>query len=149
MGVYDGAEQALVTTWIRGRLASVSADLEAINTGMPDRVFEDFAPYNYAVYPFIIIQCQSPPRAIRGVGVSTVMVDTLYVVKAVAQVDSYGPLAPVASVIKRALTTPTGGLVADGNVFTSIHEEQFALVEIDGGKQYRHFGGLFKIQAQG
>jgi hypothetical protein len=149
MGIYAGAEQALVTAWVQERVQSVADDLELISPGLSDRVFEDFAPQGFAVYPFIIVQCQSPPRDVRGVGVSRVMVDTLYIVKAVAQVDSYAPLAPIASVIERALTSPTGGPVADGEVFTSVREEQFAMVEIEAGKQYRHFGGLFKIQAQG
>lgn len=118
-------------------------------TGLSTRVFEDFAPQGYATYPFIIVQCQTPPRDIRGVGVSRVMVDTLFIVKAVAQVDSYAPLAPIVRVFDTALTSPTGGAVADGFVFTSVREEQFAMVEIDSGKQYRHFGGLYTIQAQG
>ena len=146
---WEGAEQAMVTEWVKTRLALYAADLDAIAVNLSQRVFEDFAPTGFSTYPFIIVQCQSPPRDVRGVGVSRVMVDTLYIVKAVAQVDSYAPLAPVARVIEAALTSPTGGPIGTGDVFTSVREEQFALVEIDAGKQYRHFGGLFKIQAQG
>lgn len=148
MGVYEGAEQALTTEWVRQQLLAKAADFNAISDGLSLRLYEDFAPTD-AVYPFVIYQCQSPPRDIRGVGVSRVMVDTLYVVKAVAQVSSYAPLAPVASVIDAALTSPAGSPVADGFVFASVREEQFSLVEIDNGTQYRHFGGQYRIQAQG
>lgn len=150
-GAYDGAEQVLVTDWVKSRLLTddAKARLNAISAGLADRVFEDFAPQGFDTYPFIIVQCQSPPRDVRGVGVSRVMVDTLYIVKAVAQVDSYAPLAPVARVVDAALTSATGGPVGTGDVFTSIRDEQFAMVEIENGKQYRHFGGVYKIQAQG
>lgn len=149
MGDYEGAEQALVTAWVGAQLELNAAALNGIHAGLSTRIFEDFAPQGFAVYPFIIIQCQSPPRDVRGVGVSRVMVDTLFIVKAVAQVDSYTPLAPIARVFDSALTSPAGGSVGDGQVFTCVREEQFAMVEIESGKQYRHFGGLFKIQAQG
>ena len=46
------------------------------------------------------------------------------------------------------MTSATGSAIYDGMVFTSAREEQFALVEIDSGQQYRHFGGQYKIQAQ-
>lgn len=146
MGVFTGAEQVMVSEWVRAQLLLKTAELEAIDTGLSSRIYEDFAPKG-AKYPFIIYQCQDPPRDVRGVGVSRVMVDTLYVVKAVAQVDSYAPLGGIAAVIDSALTSSTGGAVMDGNVFTSIRDEQFALVEVESGTQYRHFGGVFKIQA--
>lgn len=146
---YLGAEQALVTQWVLDQLASASADLDEIDDGLSLRVFEDFAPQGFSTYPFIIVQCQSPPRDVRGVGVSRVMVDTIYVVKAVAQVNSYAPLAPVARVIDQAMTTSVGGSLLGGNVFTSVRNDQFSLIEIDNGKQYRHFGGEYRIQAQG
>lgn len=145
--IYLGAEQALVSLWVAGRLATKAAALNAISLGLSGRIYEDFAPED-AAYPFIIFQCQSPPRDIRGVGVTRVMVDTLYIVKAVAQVLSYAPLAPVAAVIDEAMTAASGSPVSDGNVFASVRQEQFAMVEIDSGKQYRHFGGQYQIQAQ-
>ena len=145
--IYAGAEQAMVSLWVAGQLAAQATDLDAISAGLSGRIFEDFAPEG-TPYPFIIFQCQSPPRDIRGVGVSRVMVDTLYIVKAVAQVSSYAPLAPVAKVIDAAVTSAQGSPVADGNVFSSVRDSQFAMVEIDSGKQYRHFGGQYKIQAQ-
>lgn len=147
MSVYAGAEQAMVTQWVMEQLTSKATDLDAISSGLSLRIYEDFAPTE-ASYPLIIVQCQVPPRDVRGVGVSRVMVDTLFIVKAVAQVTSYGPLAPIAGVIDNAMTSSVGSPVADGAVFTSIRDEQFALVEVDAGVQYRHFGGQYKIQAQ-
>jgi hypothetical protein len=150
MATFVGAEQAMVDLWVEARFEdpAIVAALEVIDVGLSTRVFQDFAPEG-TPYPFIIWQCQDPPRVIRGVGVSTVMIDTLYVVKAVAQVDSYAPMAPVARVIDSAMTSSTGSAVEDGFVLTSVRDRGFALVERDQGTQFRHFGGEYSIQAQG
>lgn len=154
MGVYEGAEQALTSRWVLERLQANAAVLDAlVINGTPvgnlsARLFEDSAPPD-TPYPFIIFQCQVPPRDVRGVGTTRVMVDTMYVVKAVAQVPTNDALAPIARVIDLSLTTSVGGIVEDGHIFTCIREEQFSLNEIENGKQFRHFGGLYKIQAQG
>lgn len=143
---YLGAEQALVDLWVESALKSY-AGLDAVSPGLTQRVYSQYAPAD-AQYPFIVWQVASPARDIRGVGVIRVMVDTLYIVKAVAQVDSYAPLAPVARAIDSALTAPDQIAVADGFILSSVREEQFSLVEVEAGKQYRHFGGQYKIHAQ-
>ena len=148
MGSFAGAEQVLIDAWVQARLASFAIELDEEDAGLSTRVYPDFALPG-AQYPFIIFQCQSPPRDVRGVGVTRVMVDTLYVVKAVAQVDSYAPLQGIAHIIDKALTSPEGSVVDDGLVFTSVREEGFNLVEVEQGTQFRHLGGQFKIQAQG
>lgn len=148
MGQYVGAEQVLCDEYVQQRLATKAAELDAISTGLSTRIFEDVAPVG-TDYPFIVWQCQTPPRDVRGVGTFRVMVDTLYVVKAVAQATSYAPLAPVAAVIDAAMTSSTGATVDDGLVFTSVRNDQFALREISEGTQFRHLGGEYRIQAQG
>jgi hypothetical protein len=150
MATYTGAEQAMVDAWIEARFndPAIVALLDAIDPALSNRIFPDFAPVG-TEYPFIVYQCQDPPRAVRGVGTSVVMVDTLYVVKAVAQVDSYAPLVPVARVIDSAMTSSIGSAVEDGFVLTSVRDRGFALVEHDQGTQFRHFGGEYSIQAQG
>ena len=148
MGTYSGAEQPMCDAWVKARIATVASQLDTISTGLSTRVYLDYAPKD-AKYPFIIFQCQDPPRDVRGVGVSRVMVDTLYVVKAVAQVDSYAPLAPIASLIDQAMTSAQGGSVGDGHVFAAVRDTAFSLVEVEAGTQYRHLGGQYKMQAQG
>lgn len=143
---YLGAEEALIDDWVMGKLKANLA-FDAIAAGLSTRVFNRYAPPG-TDYPFIIFQAASPVRDVRGVGVVRVMVDTLYIVKAVAQVESYTPLIPVAREIDRAMTSASPNAVADGFVLASVREEQFSLVEVDGGKQYRHFGGQYKIHAQ-
>ena len=122
---------------IAGRIQEISG--AAVYLSAPDD----------ARLPYIVWQCQSPPRDVRGVGTFRVMVDTLYVVKAVSQGTSYAPLAPVAAAIDRALTNPVGDSVEDGLVLTSVRNDQFSMREVAEGTEFRHLGGEYRIQAQG
>jgi hypothetical protein len=146
---YLGAEQALTDAYVEAQLAQagIVVALEAVATGLSGRVFPDMAP-DGTKYPFIVYQCQSPPRDVRGVGVVRVMVDTLYVVKAVAQTLTWDPLVPVAKAIDQAMTSADTTVVGDGLVLSSVRQEQFSLVTVESGKQFRHFGGQYRIQAQ-
>ena len=148
MGEYVGAEQVLTDVYVQQRLLSSAVELEAISPGLSTRIYEEVAPSD-ARYPFIVWQCQSPPRDVRGVGTFRVMVDTLYIVKAVSQSVSYAPLAPVASVIDRAMTNPEGSNVGDSIVLTSVRNDQFSMRESAEGTEIRHLGGEYRIQAQG
>lgn len=148
MSTYTGAEQVLVDIWVQDQLESKAAELDAIATGLSTRIFQNFAPEG-TPYPFIVWQCQDPPRDVRGVGTFRVMIDTLYLVKAVFQGTSYIPLAPIARVIDDAMTSASGSAVGgDGLVLASVREQQFAMTEVESGIQFRHFGGEYKIQAQ-
>ena len=144
---YEGAEAALVDAWIEYRLGLLAESLDDINDGLSERIFSDYAPKN-TPYPFIIYQCQDPPRDIRGVGVSRVMVDTLYVVKAVTETDTYETLRPIAQVIDTALTSNVPITIGDGEVLSSVRQNQFRLAEIDAGVQIRNLGGEYQIYAQ-
>lgn len=149
MGQYQGAETELGNQWIQQRLALYATQLNAISSGLSSRIYPDIAPPGVP-YPFIVYQVQSPPRDIRGVGATRVMVDTLYVVKAVAEVASYGPLAPIASVIDTAMTSESGSAVGDGTVFSSVRENGLSLAEPPkDGTQIRNLGGVYRLHMQG
>ena len=147
VGTYAGAEEAMVDLWVEAQIVAQAEALDAINPGLSGRIFSVVAPQG-TPYPFIVYQCQSPPRDVRGVGVYRVMIDPLYVVKVVAQVMSYDPLAPVARVLDIALTSASGSAVADGRILASVRNAGFHMVEIEAGTQYRHLGGEYRIQAQ-
>jgi hypothetical protein len=148
MATYVGVEEVMCNAWIEAQLALQATALNAISTGLSGRIYPDMAP-EATDWPCIIYQCQDKPRDIRGVGTFTIMVDTLYLVKAVARTDTYAPLAPIAKVIHTALTQEVGGSVDDGEVLTSVRDNAFSMIEVDKGTQFRHLGGLYKIHAQG
>lgn len=147
MGLWEGAEQAMVDKWVEARIATLAVDLDAISAGLSGRVYLDAAPRD-AEWPVIVYQCQDPPRDVRGVGLVTVMVDTLYLVKAIAQAGN-DVLAPIVSTLHRAMTTATGSAVDDGAVLTSVRNEQFSMTDMTEGATFRHLGGIYRIQAQG
>lgn len=148
MTVYTGAESTLVDDFILLRLVGThGASLDAISPNLSQRVFLDYAPEG-TPYPFIIFQALTPPEDVRGVGIIRVMVDTLYLVKAVAQGSDYDALRPVVSVIDAAMTEDEPVDMAGGILLTSVRQREFRLVEIENGKQFRHLGGEFRIQAQ-
>ena len=143
---YKGAEIVMISQWIKDRLEAYT-DLDTISTGLTSRVFDDVAPSG-ATYPFIVYQVQSAPEVVRGVGSEEVMVDTVYVVKAIAQGTDSSALAPVAEAIRTALHEPTGEAVFGGNILMCRYERSFSMKEVESTKQFRHLGGEFRIQAQ-
>src|SRR4051794_2687949 len=98
------------------------SDFNDISAGLSNRIYNRLAPTGVA-YPYIIFQSQSSPAVVRGVGDAEVMVDTMYIVKGVAQAKTFESLAPVASAIRTALTWPNGDLVLGGSIFTSRYEQ--------------------------
>lgn len=141
-----GAEQDLVDRWVDARLTA-HAPFDAISVGLTSRIYSEFAPRT-AKYPFIIYQAQSPARDIRGVGTARVMIETSYIIKAIAQTEWYTDLSPIVAEIDALMTLEQGVITSDGAIFTSVRQNQFRLVEIDTGVQFRHFGGEYLIQAQ-
>lgn len=145
---YVGAEQAMVDVWIDAVLKAHAA-FDTISTGLSQRVYPQVAP-DGVKYPFIVYQAQTPPHDVRGVGPNRVMVDTLYVVKAVAQVASYDALAATAHEIDAVMTqgepqTVPGNL---GTILCSMREDGFSLTESESGTLYRHLGGVYRVLAQ-
>lgn len=147
---FFGAEGPMIDTWIEEKLMVTSSGaLEALSTGLSSRVYPDVAP-STAAYPFIVYQQQTPPEVIRGVGSAEVMVDTIYVVKAINQGTSDAALAPVANAIRDALVFNNGeGIVGGiGTIFTSHYVRAFRMSSVEQASQFRHLGGVFRIQAR-
>lgn len=137
-----GDEIGVIDLWVDSQLRG-NADLVA---HVGSRIYNSYAPAE-APSPVVVFQHQSM-RDVRGVGSARIMVDTLYVVKAIAQGADYEALRPLARGIDVALTKPNGGAVSGGLVITAVREEPFALIDIDDGRQFRHLGGIFRVYAQ-
>lgn len=142
-----GAESILIDQWMTDTLTGAPAVTSIVN----DRIFDRFMASGQDMWPVIIWQSQSPPRDITTANGARFIVEALYLVKAVAQVESYTKLAPLVSAIDVALTGPTDGgvcaVLPTGVILTCIRDSAFESVEVSDGKQYRHLGGLYRIQA--
>ncbi len=140
-----GIETVVAHDWIKAALDASAA----LATHVSTRIYYKQAPNDETAYPFVVFQNQSA-EDVRGVGLESIMSDTLYLVKAIAQATTWTTaLKGAVSAVHVALTSSTGGSTADGNVWTAVRMSPFELVESEGGKEFRHLGGIYRIYAQG
>ena len=112
MADLTGAERVIVDAWIPSAIGTVAIQLESISKGLSSRVYLDMAP-DGTTYPFIVFQTQDDPTNVRGVGIVTIMVTTLYLVKVVAATD-YISIGNIVALIDTVLTTATGAAPSIG-----------------------------------
>jgi hypothetical protein len=137
-----GAETIVSDEWLDAFLKS-DVDITAI---VLNHIYDGLADLD-APYPHVVYSTQDE-RDIRGVSASRIMVDVLYQVRGVAQVDSYSPLKPLANAIDKRLNGARAQTV-DGYVFECVRESPYRLTEQHQGYQIRHVGGLYRVLVQG
>lgn len=148
-----GAEVFTIDEWLYERLTEdtgVQAAMAA--AGVPEDteyVFSDEAPAD-APNPFLVFTLNdgTDVRAIASTPFR-VMTNGLYLVKAVCEGPSYGPLRPIVAAMDAAISGP-GNSTDNGVVFGCARDTPIRYAEpaTAGGRQYRHLGGLYRINAQ-
>jgi hypothetical protein len=136
-----GAEIIVSDLWIDQTLKG-----DPFLTGLATGVYDRLAPPN-ALYPFVVWQSQTISDT-RGNGSARILVDATYIVRGIAQVDSYDPLVPLAAAIDAAMN----GMAAEtmnGFVLGCTREETYSMVEQNDGNQIRHLGGSYRLWVQG
>jgi hypothetical protein len=134
------SETVVADTWLYGRLAG-DAELMSGVTG----VFADVAPEGTA-FPFVVFSFQSG-RDTVGLGGTRIFTGATYQVKVISDKPSYGAIKALANRIDAVLHQASGA-VADGTVISSVREEPVRYTETTAGKQFRHLGGLYRLQVQ-
>lgn len=111
------------------------------------RCYADFAPQG-TIFPNIIFQLQAATD-LNAVSSQRVYINSVYVVKAVVETASYGgTIATLAQRIDALLHRQQKAISNVGYIWCR-REQPFRLAEVtDGGKQYRHMGGIYRIWAQ-
>lgn len=129
--------------WLHGVLSD--ATLTAAATG---GVFADVAPEGTA-FPYVVHNFQGG-HDVRGAGPTRIMVSGLWLVQGVDATQSYmGTLRTIADRIDALLQAASGAAGSDGVVFSCVREQPFRMPEVlEGGKQIRHLGGLYRILVQ-
>jgi hypothetical protein len=133
-----------IDEWI---VAQLGADGDLVDE-VGQRIYGDKAPED-AAFPFVLFQAQSPARDVRGIGLGTparIMVNAIYLVRAVGRAEDYGPLRPAADRIDEVLEAASGN-VFSGTVVHCVRQEEFRLTETLAGAQVRHLGAMFRIWA--
>lgn len=129
--------------WLHGVLAD--ATLAALLTG---GIHADVAPQGTR-FPYGLHQFQGGAD-VRGNGPDRIMISGLWLVKAVAETESYiGVLCDAADRIDELLQATSGPGGSDGEVFSSVREQPFRMPEVlEGGTQVRHLGGIYRLLVQ-
>ena len=135
------AETLVAEQWLYSVLAADSQLAAIVGT----RIYAYVAPQG-ATMPFVVYQNQAG-RDVRGVGPLRLMANLLYVVKVVAQTNSFATLETAANRIDVVLQAASGTNVR-GTVIACVREQPFSLVESTNEGQFRHLGGIYRLWAK-
>lgn len=122
---------------------------DAVTDLVDDRIYEGFADQGES-YPLILFNLQSPgnDRTVPG-GDQRMMSRGLWLVKATVEGSSYADADAIASAIDAALLGATGVVTIgdqDYIVLSLVRERGHRMPEMTDGVQYRHSGGLYRVQ---
>ncbi len=96
---------------------------------------------------FVLYQMQAA-NDIRGVGPARIGVNGLWLVRAVAETNSFGGNLLAAADRIDVLLQAASGTVTAGVIWACVREAPFQLVETKDGRQWRHLGGQYRIWVQ-
>jgi hypothetical protein len=127
--------------WIYEKLAN-DATLAGL---VDDRIYDGIAPEG-AAFPYVIYNFQAGADTVV-VGAARVLNSGLYLVKAVAETQSYSGPAEIADRIDDLLQAASGA-ADDGLILGANREQPIMYVEAVDTIQFRHVGGLYRIITQ-
>lgn len=139
------AETWVADSWLFGVLSG-DVPLMALATG---GVYAHNNPSRTVAFPYVLFQQQAAGADVRGVGPVRIMAPMVYLVRGIAEGNSFGgSLKSIADRID-ALLQAQHGTAADGVIVACVRERSFALPETTAdGRQYRHLGGVYRIWVQ-
>jgi hypothetical protein len=117
----------------------------ALQALVGNRVYSGTAPEGSA-YPLVQFSFEGG-RDVQEVAGHPIMIDELYVVKAVGKGNRLDTLKPIYERV-HTLLQRASGTVADGKVIACVRQTPIKYEEIDNGITYRHLGGIYRIQSQ-
>jgi hypothetical protein len=130
-----------IDSWIYSTLSSDATIQGLVST----RIYEGFAPQGAAV-PSIIFQEQEPFRDIRAIGAIRIMVNGVYLIKAVTTANA-ASLKPILNRID-TLFDAKSSVNPNITILSCVRERIFRLNESRDQIIYRHRGSFWRIQAQ-
>ena len=129
--------------WLYDRLKN-DATLSGL---VGSRVYGYLAPAE-TVTPFVVFEYQEGIDE-TGMSATRLYAALNYSVKVVGQTTSFAALEQIADQIDALLHGQSGPIIGGGSVMECIRQSAVSMVEIgDGGEQYRHLGGVYRILVQ-
>lgn len=136
-------ESSRVAQWIT---ETVGNDVDVMTIIGAGNIWELPAPPD-ATYPMVVFHLLSELDVRTGAGAQRIMVNQVWVIRAVYAAESYDDAITVADRIDLLFDRASGE--ADGlTVFSSVREYGFRQADESNGYQYRHLGGAYRIYAQ-
>jgi hypothetical protein len=133
-------EVGLIDDWLHDRLSGDAA-LTALLGG------DDSAPAG-AKYPLVVFQMTGDPQDVMVHNSIRILCNAPYMVKAIDEGMSYVRAQQVADRIDFLLTRASGSTTG-GRIESCVREKPIRYPEqSDDGREYRHLGGEYFIQAQ-
>ncbi len=139
----QGLEVYDTSVWINSVL-SVDGTLSAAATGG----FHDGVAPPGTLYPFVRWSVQSPPRVIRGAGKDEFYTDGLWLVVAVDNNASNSKIGPMSGRIQALLGGVINVATGSGIILACVREDGFTLPQVEGGREYRSMGGIYRVKYQ-
>lgn len=142
-------EAMFVQDWLHDRLDADATlrGLLAVPVG-ETRISPAPAPASWGRGPFVVADPFTPQRDVRGVGLTRISSEGLWIVKAIMGTASYDPLIPIAERIDTLLGGTGPETVGARTILACHREEAVHYPESDGAVEWRHLGGLYRIRAQ-
>lgn len=124
--------------WLYATLSGDATLIAAVGT----RIYGHVAP-NSATFPLIIFAPVDNPTDLMVVNAKRVWSDGTWQVKVVSETQSLAGLEAIADRIDTLLHRQSGS-----GVVACVRQGPLSYIEIVDGVQYRHLGGLYRIQVQ-
>jgi len=138
-----GIEQQVAGDWLYDTLSGDSIIAAEAVGGVWDGPATSTTPY-----PILRFDLQSA-LTVRGNSFFEIMQNMIWLVRMVGAGGSYVPLEPGAQQIQSLLHGVSAVPVTDGIIESSAREQTFRQSRVDGGREFRHLGGLYRIYVQG
>lgn len=131
--------------WIRSTLLAATPPA-AIGGPAAPRVYSHIVPAGVSL-PAVVYQMQSAEEDLTVINRHRVWASLVYVVKVIAACGAWEDVDAVAAWMDAALHNGSGSY-AGGVVCACTRERPFSFVETDGDMQYRHLGGIYRLQVR-
>lgn len=128
--------------WLYGLLSG-----DAPLTGLVGTRIHSYVAPEGVVFPYVLYAFQGGAD-VSVVGGVRIFNSGLYQVKAVGRTESLASLQVIANRLDTLLQRASGS-VTGGIILACVRTQPLAYAEVSNQYQYRHLGGLYRIQVQG
>lgn len=141
-----GTEVQATATWLTGVFNADTGPTGIVGLA-PGGVW-DGAATEGTEYPILRFDTQSDGVVVRGNSFTEIWLSTLWLIRGVTNDANFDALTPIAARIQALVHGVTSQAVPGGMIVECMREQAFRLETLQGGKEFRHLGGIYRINVQ-